>query len=91
MIRFRLLAAAALIALAGCHKAQPDKQAQAGGQILPGSISDAMLPLDRATSQPPLAPRTEKGPAVSESEAAAPDAGAAAPEAAPADGAKPQG
>ena len=52
-----MLAAAALLALPACSK-KPETQAQAGGEILEGSISDAMLPLDTATSQPPLAPKT---------------------------------
>lgn len=56
----RLVIHAALalpLALAGCGD-KADKQAQAGGEVLPGSASDAMLPLDTATSKPPLAPRT---------------------------------
>ncbi len=52
-----MLAAAALLVLPACSK-KPETQAQAGGEILEGSISDAMLPLDTATSQPPLAPKT---------------------------------
>lgn len=52
-----ILAAASLLPLSACSK-KPDTQAQAGGEILEGSISDAMLPLDTATSQPPLAPKT---------------------------------
>jgi hypothetical protein len=51
-----ILAVAALLPLAACSK-KPETQAQAGGEILEGSISDAMLPLDTATSQPPLAPK----------------------------------
>lgn len=90
MTKHRLLAAAALmLAAAACHK-QPDKQDQAGGEILPGSASDAMLPMDTVTSQPPLAPRSDKGPSAGESEAAE----AAVPDAAtpaPAEPAAPQG
>ena len=52
-----MLAAAALLPLSACNS-KPETQAQAGGEILEGSISDAMLPLDTATSQPPLAPKT---------------------------------
>lgn len=52
-----ILAVTALLPLSACNK-KPDTQAQAGGEILEGSISDAMLPLDTATSQPPLAPKT---------------------------------
>ncbi len=52
-----LAAAIAMLPLAACNS-KPETQAQAGGEILEGSISDAMLPLDTATSQPPLAPKT---------------------------------
>jgi hypothetical protein len=46
--------------LAGCGDQKKDKTAgTAGGEILPGSTSDAMLPLDTVRSQPPLAPRVE--------------------------------
>lgn len=55
-----LAALAATALLAACNDTKPAQQAQAGGEILPGSISDAMLPLDTATSQPPLAPKVEK-------------------------------
>ena len=51
---------ALLLALAGCgndDRAQMGKTAQ--GEILPGSVSDAMLPLDSLRSQPPLAPRSD--------------------------------
>ena len=50
-----------LTLLAGCGGEQKkDKTAgTAGGEILPGSASDAMLPLDTVRSQPPLAPKAE--------------------------------
>jgi len=51
-----LLLAAAL-ALGACQKEEPGVS-NASGEILPGSISDAMLPEDRVTSKPPLAPPT---------------------------------
>lgn len=57
MTKRLLILAAALLPLSACNS-KPDTQAQAGGEILEGSISDAMLPLDTATSQPPLAPKT---------------------------------
>ena len=47
------------LALAACQGEKPDEKASAGGEILPGSASDAMLPLDTLRSQPPLAPRPE--------------------------------
>ena len=61
MTKSRFLATIALLALSACNK-QTDKQVQAGGEILPGSASDAMLPLDTVTSQPPLAPKIDKLP-----------------------------
>ncbi len=93
MIKARHLATAALLApmtlgLAACNKGQTDKQVSAGGEILPGSASDAMLPLDTVTSAPPLAPKVAKALGVTASEA--PDA--AAPADVPADpAAKPEG
>lgn len=72
---------ATLLALSACKGR--DAQRSAAGEVLSGSVSDAMLPLDSATSQPPhLAAR---GPEAAED--AAPDAAsgadAPAPEAAP--------
>ncbi|MEO7247196.1 MAG: hypothetical protein ABIW31_01975 [Novosphingobium sp.] len=66
MTKSNILASATLLAplvlsMAACNK-QTDKQVQAGGAILPGSASDAMLPLDTVTSQPPLAPKIDKAP-----------------------------
>lgn len=58
----RLLIAAALaLTLAGCggNEARKDETATAGGEVLPGSASDAMLPLDTVRSQAPAAPKTE--------------------------------
>ena len=82
----RLLAAAALLlALAACN--QGKQETDAGGEVLEGSASDAMLPLDTVRSQAPLAPRAEssgkadedgKQPAASSE--AAPAASEAAPE-----------
>jgi len=55
-----LPALALLAALSACKReGAPD--AAGSGQILPGSISDAMLPADRVTSQPPLDPRADRG------------------------------
>ena len=54
---------AAVFALSGC-KGDPKKDVGAGtaqGQVLPGSASDAMLPLDTVKSQAPLAPKAEGG------------------------------
>lgn len=54
------LALALLVALPGCsgEKKQPVK-GMAAGEVLQGSVSDAMLPIDQVRSQAPLAPRTE--------------------------------
>ena len=51
-----LAAALSLVACKGEEKA-PVAAGTAGGQILEGSTSDAMLPLDTVRSQPPLAPK----------------------------------
>ena len=80
----RSLAAALILALplAGCGKKAANGGA-ASGEILPGSASDAMLPEDRVTSQPPLDPRGVRSgaPAGAEAEAsAAPEASAVAAE-----------
>lgn len=76
------------LALAGCGAKKSPKaedQRTASGQILPGSISDAMIAYDALTSQPPMAPRA--APAVA---AVAESAGGdAPPEAAPSPAAEP--
>ncbi len=50
-----------LALLAACNKGQPNAavDAKAAGEILPGSASDAMLPMDAVTSAPPLAPHSD--------------------------------
>lgn len=52
----------ACLALAACQ-GEPKKETggTAQGEILPGSTSDAMLPLDTVKSQAPLAPKAEGG------------------------------
>jgi hypothetical protein len=46
------------LALAGCQQEKkPAESRTAQGEILPGSASDAMRPLDSVRSQPPLAPQ----------------------------------
>lgn len=46
------------LSLAACGGAKKQQGAgTAEGEVLPGSASDAMLPLDTVTSQPPLAPK----------------------------------
>jgi hypothetical protein len=46
---------AALCACSGKKPGKGEDQRTATGQILPGSISDGMLPYDALTSQPPVA------------------------------------
>ena len=74
------IAALALLLALGACKAD-EKQQGAGkveGETLPGSASDAMLPLDTVRSQPPLAPKAPaakddaKAGATEAAEAAAP-------------------
>ena len=82
----KLIALCAL-ALAGCHSGKPaksDDQRSATGEVLKGSVSDAMLPYDTTKSQPPLAPRVVEHSADGEADSAAPaeaDSAAAAPKA----------
>ncbi|MGH6787732.1 MAG: hypothetical protein ACREBO_12965 [Novosphingobium sp.] len=60
----RIAVSLALLAgLAGCQGEKKDDNRSAEGEILPGSVSDAMLPLDTVRSQPPLAPKSEIEPA----------------------------
>lgn len=88
----RVLALSLLVLLAACQgEKAPEAAKQAGGEILEGSVSDAMLPLDRVRSQPPLAPKGEGGGGDAKPgpkpKAKSPDRSAAAepePEAAPA-------
>lgn len=58
MLRLALISIAPL-ALAACGSAEKKGKDQrtAAGQILPGSISDSMIPYDTVHSQPPLAPK----------------------------------
>jgi hypothetical protein len=56
-VRLAALAFALAAALPGCKRENKTQEARtAQGEILPGSASDAMLPLDTVRSQPPLAP-----------------------------------
>lgn len=85
-----LLATMLAFALTACgsEKADPNAKA-AGGEILPGTISDAMINLDTSTATPPLAPtRGKKSDASGEDEPASSDASAAAEEQAEAPTAK---
>ena len=59
-MRLASVCLAMCVALAACgtsKTARSDDQRMASGQVLKGSISDAMLPYDSTRSQPPRAPR----------------------------------
>jgi hypothetical protein len=51
-----ILTACCALPLAACKQEAAPANGAAPGQVLPGSISDAMLPEDRVTSHPPLDP-----------------------------------
>ncbi len=57
-----LASAAVLATLGGCHPGQKAGHGEVSGQILPGSVSDSMLPYDSVKSKAPLAPREAAGP-----------------------------
>jgi hypothetical protein len=76
--RALLLATACLVGLSGCDRGK-DERTQAAGEILEGTVSDAMIQTDQIRSEAPLAPRkAERG-----SPAKAAGAGAAPSEAQP--------
>ena len=54
----RLLAAATLAALLAACNGDAPEEGEATGEVLEGSISDEMLPLDQVRSEAPLADRT---------------------------------
>lgn len=47
------------LALAGCNQDKTPEQATAGGELLPRSTTDEMLPYDTVQSMPSLAPPEE--------------------------------
>lgn len=74
------LALIAMLALAACQQEKSNAPSVAGGQILEGAASDAMLPLDTVRSQAPPAPQTGTARATqSADEAAAEESAAAEP------------
>jgi hypothetical protein len=83
MRKVLILAALASLPLAACNKDAPAPANGNGqGEVLPGSISDAMLPEARVTSQPPLDPgqmRVKSSGAPADEATGAADAEAAAP------------
>lgn len=76
------LACTAMLALGGCQDKSPDENA-AGGELLPRSTTDDMLPYDTVRSEPPLAdPEAMASGDVGSPAAEASEAAAAAGEAA---------
>ncbi len=58
MNRAAILALCLGLAACGDQAAAPAEEgAKASGEVLPGSVSDAMIPLEQLDSQAPLAPR----------------------------------
>ena len=88
----RALATVLVLGLAACNQGQKDAGGKAEGEVLPGSVSDAMLPYDQVKSQPPLAPASGDAKAKgkqtsgekSDSASSAPEPDASASAAAPA-------
>lgn len=59
-LRASLCLSTAIVVLAGCGGSEPAIEGEgAKGDVLEGSISDEMVPLDTVRSQPPLAERAE--------------------------------
>ena len=77
MMRNAIAVGCLVLTLAAC-KGDEKKPVggNASGEILPGSVSDAMLPLDTVTSQAPLAPKAETS---EKGDTAKPDRTAAGP------------
>lgn len=96
-IRFAL-PLAALMALSGCDwfgEAEQEAAGNASGDVLPGSVSDEMIPVQDLRSQPPvLAPAPGEGGSAgvagADSAVAEPDADGEAPPAADAAPAEPE-
>jgi hypothetical protein len=67
------LALTPLMLLAACGEERADEGRAASGEVLEGTISDAMLPLDRVQSEPPLEDPEAFAEAQEEAAAEAPD------------------
>ncbi len=79
-----ILALAPLLLLGACGKSSaPQASSTASGEILPGSVSDAMLETDRSQAQAPLAPAAHSSAAKADSSATGDSSAAAADAAAP--------
>lgn len=84
-VPLRLLALVALAGLAGCGSQAPAPAAPAtGGEVLPGTVSDAMLDTSRSRAEPPLLPVRPTDAAPGNVAAASEAADDLAPEPAPA-------
>ncbi len=76
--RSLVCALAPLLLLSACGKSSaPQAGATASGEILPGSVSDAMLETDRSQAQAPLAPTAHSAAAKADASTAADASGAA--------------
>lgn len=64
----------AALAMAGCQKQADVKAPAAGGEVLPGSVSDAMLDTDRSQAQAPVLAATPTSSAKAVKSEAAPAA-----------------
>ena len=85
------IATIAVALLAACGEEAPSEDSRAAtGEVLEGTISDAMLPLDQVRSQPPLAAPRSRSTSAGDADQA--ESGEGTEEAgAPADGAAPTG
>lgn len=54
MSMVRMIVVLACVALAACGPRQAQQAASAGGKVLPGSISDSMIDLNRSRAEAPL-------------------------------------
>ncbi|KUR77321.1 hypothetical protein AQZ50_10940 [Novosphingobium sp. Fuku2-ISO-50] len=82
LVMLAVLAPVALSGLSGCGKGtQAPAGKAAGAQVLPGTISDSMLDLDRSQAQPLLQPVQRSRP--SAADIMGEDTGGAASDAAP--------
>lgn len=86
-----VFALASVLLLGGCGTSSaPQASATASGEILPASVSDAMLETDRSQAKAPLAPAAHSAAAKAEASTAAESSDSASdttasPDAAPAD------
>ena len=82
-MKYAAILALALLVAACEEQAGDDRTEQgseAAGEVLGGSISDAMIPLEQLESEAPLLPRRAAAPGRSEDEADAGEAGQSEPE-----------